>query len=142
MLKSKRLQTLSWLGIVALLATGSGCATVTGGCRDQNVKISSNPVGAAVLVDGQPMGQTPTAVKLCRKTEHHVEIAYPGCEPAQVTIARRLNPWLFGNILIGGPIGLVVDICTDATHNLSPDDIHVQLQAQKEPPNAYTASLK
>ncbi len=127
--------------IMILIAAGPGCATVTGGCRDQNVKITSNPVGAAVLVDGQPAGSTPTAVKLCRKTEHHVEIAYPGCETAQVTIARRLNPWLFGNIILGGPIGLVVDICTDATHNLSPDDVHVQLQGQKEPPKGYTAAL-
>src|SRR5205823_5881935 len=130
------------LPIVLLIAVSSGCATVTGGARDQNVKISSNPVGAAVLVDGQPSGSTPPTVKLCRKTEHHVEIAYPGCDPAQVTIARHINPWLFGNIILGGPIGLVVDICTDATHNLSPDEVRVQLQGQKEPPKAYTASLK
>jgi hypothetical protein len=54
------------------------------------------------------------------------------CEPAQVTITRRLNPWLFGNILVGGPLGLVVDICTDATHNLSPDEVHVKLHGQKD----------
>ena len=118
--------------IMILIAVGPGCATVTGGCRDQNVKITSNPVGATVLIDGQPVGETPASVKLCRKTEHHVEVAYPGCETAQVTVARRLNPWLFGNILVGGPLGLVVDICTDATHNLSPDDIHVQLHGQKD----------
>src|SRR5438874_13700090 len=98
--------------IMILIAAGPGCATVTGGCRDQNVKITSNPVGAAVLVDGQPAGSTPTAVKLCRKTEHHVEIAYPGCENAQVTIARRLNPCMFGYIILGGTIRLFVDIYT------------------------------
>jgi PEGA domain len=130
------------LPIVVLIAVSPGCATVTGGAHDQNVKITSNPVGAAVLVDGQPSGSTPTTVKLCRKTEHHVEIAYPGCERAQVTIARHINPWLFGNIILGGPIGLVVDICTDATHNLSPDEVNVQLHAAKEPPKGYTASLK
>ena len=119
--------------MLILIMVGSGCATVTGGCRDQNVKITSNPTGAAVLVDGQPVGETPASVKLCRKTEHHVEVDYPGCEPAQVTITRRLNPWLFGNILVGGPLGLVVDICTDATHNLSPDEVHVQLHGQKDP---------
>jgi hypothetical protein len=118
--------------MLILIMVGSGCATVTGGCRDQNVKITSNPTGAAVLVDGQPMGETPASVKLCRKTEHHVEVAYPDCEPTQVTITRRLNPWLFGNILVGGPLGLVVDICTDATHNLSPDEVHVQLHGQKD----------
>ena len=114
--------------VLTFLVIGSGCATVTGGARDQHVKITSNPVGATVLVDGQPVGQTPADVKLCRKTEHNVEVAHPGYETAQTTIHRNLNPWLFGNILVGGPLGLVVDICTDATHNLSPDEIHLQLK--------------
>ena len=114
--------------VLTFVVIGSGCATVTGGARDQHVKITSNPVGATVLVDGQPVGQTPADVKLCRKTEHNVEVAYPGYETAQTTIHRNLNPWLFGNILVGGPLGLVVDICTDATHNLSPDEIHLQLK--------------
>jgi hypothetical protein len=118
------------LAILGFLMIGSGCATVTGGARDQHVKITSNPVGATVLVDGQPVGQTPADVKLCRKTEHNVEVAYPGYDTAQTTIHRKLNPWLFGNILVGGPLGLVVDICTDATHNLSPDEINLQLKGE------------
>jgi hypothetical protein len=128
MIREKLRSAAGVLVILVFLMIGSGCATVTGGARDQHVKITSNPVGATVLVDGQPVGQTPAEVKLCRKTEHNVEVAYPGYETAQTTIHRKLNPWLFGNILVGGPLGLVVDICTDATHNLSPDEIHLQLQ--------------
>src|SRR5262249_31757407 len=128
MLQEKLRSAASMFVVLTFLVMGSGCATVTGGARDQNVKITSNPLGATVLVDGQPVGQTPADVKLCRKTEHNVEIAYPGFESAQMTIHRKLNPWLFGNILVGGPLGLVVDICTDATHNLSPDEIHLQLK--------------
>jgi hypothetical protein len=128
MIREKLRSAAGVLVILGFLTIGSGCATVTGGARDQHVKITSNPVGATVLVDGQPVGQTPAEVKLCRKTEHNVEVAYPGYETAQTTIHRKLNPWLFGNILVGGPLGLVVDICTDATHNLSPDEIHLQLQ--------------
>ena len=78
------------------------------------------------------MGQTPAAVKLCRKTEHQVEIAYPGCDTAQLTIHRQLNPWIFGNLVLGGPIGLIVDVCTDATHKLTPDEIKVQLHNQMQ----------
>ena len=128
MIQEKLRSAAGVLVILVFLAIGSGCATVTGGARDQHVKITSNPVGATVLVDGQPVGQTPADVKLCRKTEHNVEVAYPGYDTAQTTIHRKLNPWLFGNILVGGPLGLVVDICTDATHNLSPDEINLQLK--------------
>ena len=128
MIQEKLRAAAGVLVILVFLTIGSGCATVTGGARDQHVKITSNPVGATVLVDGQPVGQTPADVKLCRKTEHNVEVAYPGYDTAQTTIHRKLNPWLFGNILVGGPLGLVVDICTDATHNLSPDEINLQLK--------------
>jgi hypothetical protein len=120
------------LGILVILLVGPGCATITGGSRDQKVKITSNPAGAAVVVDGQPQGATPAAVDLSRKTEHQVAISYPGCETAQMTIRRQLNPWMFGNLLLGGPVGLIVDVCTGATHQLSPDEITVQLHSQSE----------
>jgi hypothetical protein len=122
------------------LSTVSGCATITGGGSDQKIKITSNRSGAAVIVDGQPCGVTPTAVALSRKTEHQVEIAYPGCETAHIHLERRLNPWLFGNIAFGGLIGLGVDICTDATHCLSPGEIKVNLGSPGEPTRRLAAA--
>lgn len=116
------------VGIGVLLFAGApGCATVVGGWRDQEVKITSEPPGATVLVDGQPVGSTPTMVPLSRKTEHQIDITQPGYSHAHFTLRRQLNPWVFGNVLIGGIVGAVVDVCTDATHTLTPDDIRVTL---------------
>jgi hypothetical protein len=122
------------------LSTVSGCATITGGSSDQKIKITSNRPGAAVIVDGQPCGVTPTAVALSRKTEHQVEIAYPDCETAHIRLERRLNPWLFGNIMIGGLIGLGVDVCTNATHCLSPGEVKVNLGSPGEPTSRLAAA--
>src|SRR5262245_47306719 len=94
MLREKLRSATGMFVVLTFLVIGSGCATVTGGARDQHVKITSNPAGATVLVDGQSVGQTPADVKLCRKTEHNVEAAYPGYESAQMTIHRKVNPWL------------------------------------------------
>lgn len=120
------------LGICAILGV-SGCATVTGGARDPKVTVTSDPPGAAVTVDGQPRGVTPAIVELSRKCDHQVEIIGPGCEPVCIHVERRLNPWLFGNILVGGLIGVVVDVATDSTHRLSPGDIHVNLAKTGQP---------
>src|SRR5260370_35997198 len=109
MIQEKLRAAAGVLVILGFLAIGSGCSTVTGGARDQHVKITSNPVGATVLVDGQPVGQTPADVKLCRKTEHNVEVAYPGYDTAQTTIHRKLNPRLFDTIPLGDPLVMVVD---------------------------------
>jgi hypothetical protein len=116
-----------------------GCATITGAGRDQKVKVASNPAGAEVVVDGRPCGVTPTVVQLSRKTEHDVEISHPGYEPAHVLVQRCINPWVFGNLLVGGLVGVTVDVCTDATHNLSPDDINVNLRCLDGPPGPLAA---
>jgi hypothetical protein len=121
---------LAALGCAAL---GSGCATVTGGARDPKIKVASNPPGAAVLVDGKPVGVTPAVLEVSRKSAHEVEISQPGYDTAHVTVQRCLNPWVFGNILVGGLIGVTVDVCTDATHHLSPDEITVNLRPHTEP---------
>ncbi|MCE9561276.1 MAG: PEGA domain-containing protein [Planctomycetes bacterium] len=86
--------------------SGVGCATVaTGGGRDKQVTIVSEQPGATVYVDGQPSGTTPATVSLARKSEHTVQVVAPGYEPAQLTIRRRLNPWVFGNLVLAVPSG-------------------------------------
>ena len=106
----------------------TGCATVTGGSRDPKVTISSDPPGAAVWVDNEPRGATPANVELSRRSEHKITVVQPGCEPATATVKRSLNPWVFGNLVLGGLIGVVVDVCTDATYKLSPREIHFNLK--------------
>lgn len=121
------------LVVAAFAVVSPGCATVAGGAKDQKVKITSDPPGAAVLVDGQSFGVTPAEVPLSRKTEHVVQLQHPGYEPVQVSLKRTLNPWLLGNIVVGGFLGIVVDVCTGATHTLSPDTLNLKLQRNWTP---------
>ncbi len=115
--------------LLAVLVFGTGCATVvTRGGKDQKVTILSDTPGATLVVDGQPTGAAPGTVALARKSEHKIEVVAPGYETAQVTVRRRLNPWLFGNLIIGGPIGLVIDVVSDSTHSLTPDEQKVTLR--------------
>lgn len=117
------------VAVIGALMVGPGCATVaTRGGGDQQVTILADPPGATVIVDGQPAGVAPATVSLARKSEHTVEVVAPGYETARLTLRRKLNPWVFGNLLVGGPIGLVLDVVTDSTHTLTPDDVSVKLK--------------
>lgn len=111
--------------VLGLLSTG--CATITGGAREQKVKITSTPPGAAVLVDGDSQGSTPTEVYLDRHKVHHVQIDHPGYEPFHAILKPGVNPWIFGNIAIGGVLGIVIDVCAKADHRLFPGSLHVHL---------------
>lgn len=116
--------------LVAFVATTSvGCATIaTGGGGRQSVSIATEPPGADIIVDGQLIGPSPVNALLSRKTEHIVEVQMPGYESAQVLIRSKFNSWVVGNIVVGGLIGVVVDVVTDATWTLSDNALKIQLQ--------------
>ena len=115
--------------IAFIVASSIGCATIaTGGGGRQSVSIATEPPGAEVIVDGQAVGPSPVNVMLTRKTEHVVEVQSPGYESAHVLIRSKFNPWVVGNIVVGGLIGVVVDVVTDATWKLSDNALQIQLQ--------------
>ena len=111
------------LGAAGLFGTG-GCATIMGGGGEQWVRVNSTPAGAAVKIDGNDSGVTPTMVKLTRKEAHVVRLELPGYEPAETKLEKNLNPWVFGNILFGGLIGLGVDMATGSVNELKPSDVN------------------
>jgi hypothetical protein len=92
------------------------------------VHIDSDPPGALVRVDGQPRGVTPTDVALSRRQEHKVELELAGCPPYCTTLKPGCNPWIFGNILAGGVVGLAVDASTGATTTLYPKSVTADFQ--------------
>jgi hypothetical protein len=55
----------------------------------------------------------------------------PGFIPIKVAIDPKINPWIFGNLIAGGPLGLVADSTTGALWRFSPKAIEKQLQPSK-----------
>lgn len=116
--------------LAAVVLFSSGCATITtGGGPDQRVRISSDPRGGRIMVDGQYKGETPTSISLTRKDNHLVHIELNGFEPYEIEIKSGINLMTFGNAIIGGVIGLGVDLVSGATTSLSPNDIDAKLVA-------------
>jgi hypothetical protein len=124
----------SWLTGLCLALACPGCATVAGGSRDQKVAINSKPDGAQVFVDGQPAGVTPTQLVLNRNINHEVVIDKPGYVPYRTTVNSGLNPWVFGNLAVGGIIGLAVDITCDSCHQLRPGSVEQNLKPMADNP--------
>lgn len=104
----------------------TSCSTVMHG-PNQNVVISSTPQNAHVIIDGMPYGCTPTVTKLERKRNHHVRIDLPGYEPYETVLTYSVSKWFFGNILIGGVPGMIVDAVTGAMYKLTPAQICAEL---------------
>jgi PEGA domain len=59
----------------------------------QNVPVTSNPVGAAISVDGKAVGQSPLILTLTKKRSHTVRIEMAGYDPTELRVGRKLTVW-------------------------------------------------
>ena len=117
------------IGFLALLVCSSGCATiVTGGGEDQSVRVASTPRGADVYVDDQHVGQTPMSLRLTRKDDHMVRVQKAGYASYEKHVKSGFNPWMIGNVVFGGIIGIVVDAVSGTNPALSPTNINAKLK--------------
>jgi|SRR5690606_6759571 len=112
---------------VVLSITLTSCATIMSGAK-QNVKISSSPSQATVIVDSLEIGKTPLKTKLKRKQNHIVRLELEGYQPYEIELKRKFNAWIIGNAMIGGAVGVIVDLATGSFYYLSPKELNVELE--------------
>jgi hypothetical protein len=102
------LALLLWLPLV-------GCASIANPGPDK-VTFNSVPPGAAVSIDGQPVGQTPVTAPVAR-TAKYVKFSLPGYEEQELPISRQENPWVAGDALMAGGAGTYGGMADSANHN-------------------------
>ena len=132
------MQTIKTLGAFALAIAASGCATVIRGTQ-QDFAIQSTPPGAAATLSTGQTCITPCALRLPRKQDFEVAFALDGYQSGG---ARVTSGWsrggtqtfVFGNIILGGLIGMGVDAANGATRDLTPNPLVVTLIPVPPPP--------
>jgi hypothetical protein len=128
---------ISSVTLLAACSLLTGCASIISG-RKADIAIDSYPSNAHVVVrdnDGRPVASlnTPGVVSLKRNRRYFLPARYtatiesPGFAPAEVAIRSTVNPWVLGNIIIGGIPGLIVDNATGAAWRPNRSEIHTQL---------------
>jgi hypothetical protein len=118
----------SLLALTAAALSTTGCASIMHG-TSQNVGLSSSPTAATVTVDGFPLGTTPVIAKLSRKKDHIVRFDLAGYQPFEATLTKKTSGWVWGNIVFGGLIGLVVDAASGGMYNLTPEQLAATMPA-------------
>lgn len=102
----------------------SGCATIMHGSR-QGIFLTCEPRVANVYIDSAYLGKTPLTAVLRRGKNHHLRIELPGYKPFETELTRRLDGWVFGNIL--GVVGIALDAYNGSMYRLGPKDMYPEL---------------
>jgi hypothetical protein len=134
----------SLIALTCLATTAlASCATIMEG-TGQSVAIATTPPAALCSVnrEGQTLGQvaaTPGSVRIDKsKNDLTVTCSKPGYQTASITQTPKFLGTTFGNILLGGAIGAVVDASTGANYEY-PGQINLELAAAAPiPPTPLT----
>lgn len=109
----------SSLLILFSLLLAPDCATITRRSK-QRIPVTSDPMGATVIVNGVPQGVTPLEIRLARKGKAQViRIESPGYNPIEIRPKRKMSGGpIAGNVLIG----LIPGAVPALAYNLKHDD--------------------
>ena len=113
--------------ILAALCGTAGCATIMASGPDK-VSVVTNPPGAHVFVNQSEAGQTPVVIDLDRAQEDvEIRLELPGFTPMAFVRSRHVNGWVYANFLIGGLLGIIVDVWAKNAKRFDDDPIAVGL---------------
>jgi hypothetical protein len=129
------------LSILPLLLTG--CASIVDG-GPKAVRINSDPAGAKVTIFNKAGQQvvsetTPATVHLARSSgfagEENYKLIFEkdGYYPYEAHVKSAINGWYFGNIVVGGVVGCLVDMGTGSCYTLEPGDVNFKLVSSARP---------
>ena len=141
---------LKFLAISSILLL-TGCASIVSK-SSWPININSSPSEAKISIKDKKgveiyTGSTPATLKLksgsgfFSKARYQVTFEKVGYEKKVVPVEFKLNGWYFGNIIFGGPLGLlIIDPATGAMFKLETEFLNETLT--KSVANADTKELK
>lgn len=122
------------LALVLTLMVSTGCATLFAKGPDQ-VTVSTRPVGAIVMLDGVPVGETPLQVAVPRDSEGVFTFELAGYQTRVVDMNKVVNGYTFFNFVWGVsalwpmvPVAFIIDWATGDIAKFSDEPIYIELQ--------------
>lgn len=122
----------------------TSCASIVSKSR-YPISINSTPSEAKITITDKKgvevfKGNTPATLKLnsgagfFSKARYQVKFEKDGYQSKTVPVDFKLDGWYFGNILVGGAIGmLIIDPATGAMYKLETEFLNETLAPEKQP---------
>jgi hypothetical protein len=103
-------------GLISFLLL-NGCASIITQTT-QRVTIEAEPKDSKILIDGaifQSPGSTQLERGIYASNKHVIRVEKDEYVPCEFKTRDRFNAWFIGNCLLGGIIGMIIDLATGAS---------------------------
>lgn len=127
-----RIMSLALVASLTLLS----CASIFTGTSD-SVSFNSTPSGAQVLINGVQVGVTPLTTSVAKSESTTVVLRKDGYTDYQFVLQTSMEPWFWGNIILGGLIGSLTDFATGAANRYEPNSYFTTLSPVGAGPRFY-----
>jgi hypothetical protein len=127
--------TLKVLSVVTGIVFLTSCATVFKGSNEP-VNLNSDPPGATVYLNGQPLGKTPTQVSLESKNTYFFEFRKEGYESRSVLVNHSVGAgWVVLDVIfLLFLVPIIVDAVTGDWYYLEPTTVGAALEPKAGAP--------
>jgi hypothetical protein len=103
--------------IVSSVFLFQNCATISRGTY-LKIPVTSNPLGAKIIVNGVERGYSPLELKLNRKKNHIIRLEKQGYNPLEIRIIRKISSGLLVSSFIGNTLLAIIPASFVALGNL------------------------
>lgn len=129
-------KVFAFISIVAVATLFSSCATIVAG-GDPSITISSSvtePVTITTEKQTYPNVTLPAVVQVKRKKldGQRIRIEAENYKFQDIILRKAVNGWAFGNILLGGIIGLSVDLITNCVSKPAQEEYNIEPTFKKK----------
>jgi hypothetical protein len=133
-----KIQQVKYMAVLMVaMCLLSGCCTILTKSK-YSLMVDSNPDGAQLTITDKKgrevyNGNTPASPELKASSgffsgaRYLLRFSYPGHADYTVTVSSKLKGWYFGNLFIGGWLGLILDPATGAMWKLDRKYVNVVL---------------
>ena len=118
---------LKSVGIIIFLSfIATGCATIAHGTSTK-ISVKTDPSGALATVGNKSI-TTPGELVVKNNKPETLVITKSGYKSMNIYFEQAMSGWVWGNILVGGIIGVGIDYISGGAYRLAPNNVNVTLE--------------
>jgi hypothetical protein len=130
--------------LLMVCTTLVSCGTIVSG--PSWLSVETSPSNVKIRIEGLQNGEkftkiTPLRVQLNKNSDYKLVVETPNYKSEEVIIRRSIDGWFWGNILIGGILGMGIDYLSGNMWNHNKHLVNINLETLSSAPDSIKLNV-